>query len=451
MSLCNQLTIGSGYNRGFSHRYVALDYWFSFEYLLSKVFQEDALRVTENEDSSENGQKRIISQYKDFLTSLLKDDGDIRKTSTNTANLRSNARIIKKIDREMRFASENPDKLLKRIQSMPPEKFVASVGEQEGRLKGRTFLTYIKIAVRWRLLRQLNKIGFPFTWRTGRCLLISDIWPVIDNFFASAKSSPWYLHFHFMEVHDSTYCNRPIHLLMRLRYYYRWRKAYKAGKTNRSWQYDTALMYLDRYVGKIARLASRRYASDEIIYVITGDHGRRSANPFRTRKSIGLRLNCEDIEVPLLVSESLSEKDHQPNLDSMSIAKTILDIAKISAPPAFKGKSIGDAGCQIMISENTGAGLCDPMGKPIYFAAEDKQFKIIGKQHLGMVTVFELYDKKFDSEELNNLLLNTDARKTVEGLVERMIEERQNIYKCRGINWENFDLTLEPIQTVPGL
>ena len=68
-----------------------------------------------------------------------------------------------------------------------------------------------------------------------------------------------------------------------------------------------------------------------------------------------------------------------------------------------------------------------------------------------MVTVFELYDKKFDSEELNNLLLNTDARKTVEGLVERMIEERQNIYKCRGINRENFDLTLEPIQTVPGL
>ena len=110
------------------------------------------------------------------------------------------------------------------------------------------------------------------------------------------------MHIHIMDLHDCRALNRFFFVLLRLRYFPKWLLARLKRNTNRHFVYDSALMNIDKYLGKIFQSLGQEISSDKVKILLTADHGYRFAQSKRKINDLGDRAFSEDIDIPFILS-----------------------------------------------------------------------------------------------------------------------------------------------------
>ena len=175
--------------------------------------------------------------------------------------------------------------------------------------------------------------------------------------------------------------------------------------------YDLALSIVDREVGKLRRSLERRGLSDNTILVISGDHGATAGFPKRTISTKSSDLSRmffdEFLKVPFFVTgQNIAPGATNALASQLDIGPTILDLAGLTPPTSFQGRSLlsaAEPGPEIVIAENTGNGRCDLLEKPMYISLRGAKIKTVYQVSDFAPRLREVYDLSTDPNEQNNL------------------------------------------------
>lgn len=177
--------------------------------------------------------------------------------------------------------------------------------------------------------------------------------------------------------------------------------------------YDGEIRYTDAQVARLLQAIDAAVGLDDCLVVLMSDHG-EEFNDHGSMEGHGWTLYDEILHVPLifrLPGRARAGTVIDGPVELLDIAPTILEIAGISAPSSFQGRSLAGL---IHASEQSPPG-------PLVFAAHSRfnivkhsvrgpRYKLIHTEDTGVnsfgVTIqpgFEFYDLREDPGELENL------------------------------------------------
>jgi arylsulfatase A-like enzyme len=184
-------------------------------------------------------------------------------------------------------------------------------------------------------------------------------------------------------------------------------------------RYRSEIEYFDLRFGELLEDLERRGLYDELLVVVTSDHGEE----FLDHEGWwhGLTLYDEQIGVPLVAKWPASARPDGARRDgqvrSIDIAPTVLSFVGAPVPPAMQGESLLDG----------------PTRERVVYAEEDHEGNVlqaIRREGLKLIRAnpgnprgladLELYDVAADPRETRNVLEREHAR--AEGLLEEMVE-----------------------------
>ncbi|MCP4147586.1 MAG: sulfatase-like hydrolase/transferase [bacterium] len=181
--------------------------------------------------------------------------------------------------------------------------------------------------------------------------------------------------------------------------------------------YDGSIFTVDRYVGRIVEKCKKLGIYDDVIFIVTSDHGEHFAEHFPKQfyNYHGHDFYEEFIKVPLIIKypkgtiEPATLAQHPVSL--IDLVPTILDLYQIDIPHFVQGESLlkpTSKRRKQLLSEATSSGEDEikmiRVGDLKYMVTMSKPFKK-GKVNWENVTERRLFDLKKDPLEKTNLYL----------------------------------------------
>ena len=289
--------------------------------------------------------------------------------------------------------------------------------------------------VRHRIRRAIATRTFPpFFFYTQYTVVMPDIIDSLCQFFEGKSGEKWMAFLHMMDVHDCRGFNRPLTVLARWRFLPRWWAGKFRGLTDRRFGYDTALMSVDASVGKLLDALERSGQADDLLFLVTGDHGSFYARSPRIQKGvIATRTHFEDIETPLVLGGAKPPPSGGGLIDSMGMTATLLDALGVEPHSSFKGKSAYTGGWEAIISESCGHGAADLARRDIHFTVTTKSHRMMAVLSWKKLSAVELYDIRADRKEMINLVSAPESLSVIADLFGHIHRERAELMALRGI------------------
>ncbi len=434
-SLCAQLGVSNGYQRGFDSVHGIIDYKFVVMYFGQNILRHRVKAFKKGDITKKQMIRVIESEYRAMLEGIV---SDYKKRKIQRFEIKTkviNFFIHRGALAEIALIKNDPDTIIERYQEIWPYYYAAYLGSTKSTLMKRLVSRFC-IGLPFRLFDVVNRIfRIGTALKYGRCTLASDgIEGIKDSLIPGDK--PWFCYVHWMDVHDCTYINRFFHKIARFRFLPRWKRFHQLGMTRRHFKYDAALMDLDRYVGRVVDYLECSSQSANTVVVATSDHAfRKAGGTERSRKKLGLRLNWEDLSIPIIVSGPTPKVPARTGVfDTTSIGASCLIAAGIECDPEIRSKSIFAGGMPAVISESAGRGYCDVENDDLYFAVTTKLHRLIAVLSGQQLYLYELYDLAVDPMENNNLVGDSKIQKTIDELISFLWQERKEILIRRGLD-----------------
>ena len=240
--------------------------------------------------------------------------------------------------------------------------------------------------------------------------------PVIEDLGREARekgeeAAPFSLFVHFFDPHA--------------RWNYREEFGFERGSTTRERHmaaYDSEIAFADRYVGKIVDKLKEEGLYDDVIFVITSDHG--EAFNEHGYYFHGQTLYNTVANVPMLIRvPGWFSRQVEGPVSIIDIAPTLLDLIGVTIPTDFEGRSLST----VML------GQSEVPKRPIFtellpYTAFNEHHRavIYGDEKLIVnftLDVEELYDLSEDPMEQNNLINERPERAKI---LREMLDEFMN-------------------------
>lgn len=387
------------YNRGFRIYENLLDFYQWFRQNLKVLLREDLTRY-KNKDITKNEMIELLSKnYLNILNSTLKyvnqfEELDVKSKNFNVKKNKS------KIIEEIELLKNNPEIVLKKFIEFD-YLYYKFLGKKNISNLTRYFLKYKE-----NLRTRINDIINLFPRR--KIYEAKEIFQRFKRYFLNENKKPFLAFIHLFDVHESknftvkfsfSYIKNLIKLLFIRRF--------KFG----GFVYDLAVMHVDDEIGKFHEYLKKNEILENSIVAITSDHGLKAGFPPRPKTHLRTDLSQqfyeEFIRVPLIFYPKLDRKFDENKLSShIDFAPTLLDICNLDKNEEFKGKSIFDQNrySGIVLSENTGSGICDIINKNIYLCLRNKRIKIVYEIESKNIKERDVFDIVKDPNEFNNLV-----------------------------------------------
>ena len=188
--------------------------------------------------------------------------------------------------------------------------------------------------------------------------------------------------------------------------------------------YDLGLLNVDRQIRWFYEELKVRGILDNTLLIITSDHGcGTNYNPLR-----GFVQNFHDecYHIPFIILDN----DMVPTIDNnyhltKDIMPTLAELVGVVSPQSCTGESIlSSRGRKIVMQEYMGPGCPDMYRRLIWMCAFDDEWKVFIKVKLMQETfeyqIEEVFNRKKDPDELDNLKKNKNALKSCDYLFEAL-------------------------------
>lgn len=427
----NQLGITQGYERGFSTVQTTSDYRTLLQQRIERMLSYELQRWQRGERDDASIIEFLQQEFALLLESLKDAIERHNKSLWRKKLLRTNQRVAKGCIAELELLRSEPRIVLDKLVRIAPGVYWRFLGERHVN-PIRFFMSRIAASASWRARRYISaRTWFPFLPLSHRQSLTGDVTPTICRFIESARERRWYIHMHVMDAHDCRAINRPFHVMGRLRYLPRWAAARIRGQTKRRFLYDSAVMYIDRNVGKLMRSLERSGQFKDTVIVVTGDHGSQYAESPRPKEDVGLRTHYENIDVPLVVVGASRTPSGEGIVDSMGVGATLLDAVGVPLHASHKGISAFERGRPAVITESCGHGNADLARRNIYLTVTTARHRMMAVLIDDRLEVRKLYDRLNDPRELHNLAEDPGAQGVKNELLNHLRRERAGLLSLR--------------------
>ena len=431
LASCNQLGVATGYGRGFDTVRTTSDFRVLLEQRIGRTLRyELEMRSVGGKIDAE-----ALALVRKEMTLLLDGIRDLiehhDKSLWPPKLLHINQRVAAGCVAERALLERDPQAVMEKVLGIAPGIYWRFLGQKKPS-GARLFWFRAIEAVKWRSRRWIaNQALWPFLTLSHYPVNFGDIVGPLCRLIEDGKSRSWFIHMHAMDVHDCRAVNRPFHLIGRLRFLPRWIVGRVKGYTHRRWLYDTAVMYVDRLLGRVIDTLERTGQMQDTVVLVTGDHGSQYAESPRTKATVGYRTHYEDIEVPLLIANSGHASGPPGLVDSMGVTATFLDALGAPFHPSYKGQSAFRHGLDAVVCENCGHGNADIARRDIYFTVTTEAHRMMAVMRGAELQVEQLYDRAADPRELRNVAAGPGARAPIQTMVERLRQERAEIFQLR--------------------
>jgi len=431
MASGNQLGITMGYDRGFDSVRTTSDYRTLLEQRIGRTLKYELDLWRKGERSEADAIALLRAEFALLLRTLVESIEGHDKSIWPPALHRINRRVADGCVRELALIEAEPRAVLNKLSRIAPGVYWRFLGARTVSA-GALFLARARTALSWRIREYVSAhTWFPFLTLSHRQTITGDVIPAISEFIAGAKDRPWYVHLHVMDVHDCRSVNRPLHVLGRLRYLPRWLGARLRGMTRRRFLYDSAVMYVDRAVGKLAGTIAATGQESDTVFVVIADHGSQYAESPRPKQDVGLRMHYEHIDVPLLVAGAGRGPSGRGLIDTMGISATVMDALGVPLHQSHKGIGALRPGRDAIVSESCGHGNADLARRDIYFTVTSETHRMMAMLVGSELRVRKLFDRRADPRELNDLAADPAQRPVIEGMIAHLRRERAEIFALR--------------------
>lgn len=171
---------------------------------------------------------------------------------------------------------------------------------------------------------------------------------------------------------------------------------------------DLSLLYCDTILEELFCFLESNHILDNTSVVITADHGfSYYFNPIREKYVISSYK--ENYNVPFIIyNKNIIPKKIEGYLATKDIPTTLLDLAGLSIPSTFKGKSLLNFnGRKYATLEFMGGGCPDIKRRPIMLGVRTENFSVVTDAYVyknkNSIIIKEVYDLKKDPFEHINL------------------------------------------------
>ena len=395
-SNCNQMGADNGYDRGVDENINSFDYRLILEQKLNRVILSKYRKNKENTKSKSElieSYKKLLIEVKDKITNAdtLIWSRDLRKININIKN---------NIDLEIDLIKKKPEIILKKILEINPASIWLFLGVS--RLNSINF--YVKRifgSISWRIKFKITKSKVPINFLGHKTINLVD---TFNKFKEKLKNQnrPFFIYHHMMDLHDYENFNSISNFLSKLLNYPKWLKYSRNIKKKRKFLYDSSLMKIDKYIGKIINILD----ADTLLF-ITSDHGHRKSlknqiKRFYITDDYFNEMHGEDIEIPLVSNTNIEEndQDNKQMLDSISISKKIMSKLEIEVSKYIENDDLDK---KYVISEHAGRGNFD-LNKDLFFTVSNNKFRMIvvfTKNEL-FIKFYEIQKDPLEIDDLSN-------------------------------------------------
>lgn len=427
VSNSNQIGVTNGYHRGFNKIKTTVDFKTLLEHRIGRTIKP---RIKKSNDI-----KFAIKELEIFFDELIYGIENYDKELWTKKLLNSNLELAKNFKKEKKLLTVSPEIVIKKIMLISQGNYYKFLGEEKINYF-KYYLDKIFSGISWRTRRFINMMPnlFPFTWYghiSVRFNRFNKLFASIIEKLNSEKNS-FFIYFHLMDLHDNRDITDVMFFLKKFRFLPRLILAKLKGLTNRSFNYDLSLMYIDFLLEPLMQLIENKKLEDVVI-LFTADHGSSIAYAPKRQKTDSerfLEMYREDLEVPVLVFNGKNNSNVKQFIDSMDTTAIFLSELGIDdLPTYFKGerKKTKD----YIISEHAGRGSSDMLLNDLYFTItkhDEKLFVILKKDYLIPTAYFNLIS---DKNETKNLINDLNCQNKINELLEILIQERNEVLKKR--------------------
>jgi arylsulfatase A-like enzyme len=264
----------------------------------------------------------------------------------------------------------------------------------------------------------------------------------LGRWIADQKGAqPFFAWLHLVDIHDQNFWSFDLPGDgQRQRAEYRAHREFLARIADRgsaypgSPVYDLSVRYTDLQLGRLREILRQTGRARDTLVVITGDHGHNF--PFWPRRAPFHQAEAffDDLyHVPAgVVGPGVPARVHGGLSSSMDLGPTVLGLAGLPIPTAFRGRDLSQADAPEVaqvFSEHMGPGLCDFARKSMRIAVRSASGKLIyevapaAAADGGVVRAY--YDLAADPHELCNLAAEPAGpeRQRLEALVQARVQE----------------------------
>ena len=437
MSTCNQMGVGTGYNRGFDEVLTTADFRLLIEQKISRTLLYE-VKLYKKGEKSKTEVLRILNKEFSILLESLSDMINLQDKSLWPKKLiKINNKVGLGCDKEREILDKTPEIILNKILKVPAGVYWYTLGKTNYKSLSY-YLLRIFVAFSWRFKRFTNnQTLWPYLVLGHYQVLFGQIIDSVCKKITELKDQSFFMHFHVMDIHDCRSINHIFHALSRYRYFPKWFYARLTGKTKRHFIYDSAIMYVDSCLKKICSHMKKERIFDDTLILLTADHGYSFAESPRKKSDVGTRTHYEDIEVPFVIVNGSKKSLNKDLCDSMGVTASFLDELNIKPDKSFKGVSIYKGGRKAIISENCGRGNADLKRRDIYFTVTTEYYKMMTVLKDSKLHHEKLFSLKEDPFELNNLIYDNNYKSVISILKKYLSKERSEIFKLRNISENN--------------
>jgi len=176
--------------------------------------------------------------------------------------------------------------------------------------------------------------------------------------------------------------------------------------------YDGGVRYTDHEIGLLLQGLKERHLYDDALIIVTADHGEE----FRDHgRFLHEQIYDELVHVPLLIKlpHGRAGRTVESEVQTIDLAPTILEIAGVSAPQSWQGRSL----LPLLDGSSEAPRPAYATSTVIGRAVRTRQWKLIQNTQGKNA---ELYDLTPDPGEHRNLLADAGRAATVEPLARRL-------------------------------
>jgi len=436
VATCNQMGVGTGYQRGFDEVLMTPDFRLLIEQKINRTLLYEVQLLKNKEKTREEVTLVIKKEFGLLLSTLI----EMIKSYDHSLWPEKLKKINKGIEQgsieEKKILDKSPEIIINKMLTISPGSYWYTLGKVKD--NSLYFLLYrIKVALSWRFANIMKKQRlWPFFSLGHYQVIFGEILDPLLKKISKLKGERFFLHFHIMDVHDCRSIYHIFHAIGRFKYFPKWFYARITGKTNRHFVYDSAAMYVDKCLTKLFNHLKKENLYNDSLILLTADHGYYFADSPRKQNTLGYRTYYEDLDVPMVIANGSKRLVSKNLCDSMGVTATFLDEYNIKYHNAFLGKSIFADGRKIIISENCGKGNADLSRRDIYFTVTTEKYKMMTVLKDKKLYIENLYDLLNDPKEINNIVNNHKYQDVKLNLKKYLLNERNEIFKLRGINIE---------------
>ena len=425
ISNSNQIGVTNGYQRGFDKIKTTVDFKVLLEHRIARTIKP---RLLKNKDES-----FAVKELNLFFDELINGIEKYDKELWTEKLLKSNLKLAEGFKKEKKLLNLNPKVVIKKILLIAQGNYYKFLGDKELNYASIFFDKLIS-GVLWRLRTKINRLPkiFPFTWYGHISVRFNRFNKKVSNIFndLNNRKEPFFVYFHLMDLHDNRDITDPVFFIRKFKFFFKWLIAKKKGLTNRSFNYDLSLLYIDELIKPILDLAESEKFKNTV-FLFTADHGSSIAHTPKRKKLESerfLEMYKEDLEVPVLilndsVKANLKKKPLIDSMDATAIFLSEMGISKL--PDVFKGEQLKKR--DYIISEHAGRGSSDLLLNNLYFTLtrkEEKVFMILEDKKFFASAYFDLDN---DPNETRNLIMNSNYKDKIKNLIDLVVEERKEI------------------------